>query len=59
VLNLLLPFLASIAGLDSVRYFLLPFDTEHAPWSGLLIMTIHAALAIALVNWRLRNSNKL
>jgi hypothetical protein len=58
VLNLLLPFLASIAGLDSVRYFLLPFDTKHTPWSGILIMTIHAALAIALVNWRLRNSNK-
>jgi hypothetical protein len=58
VLNLLLPFLASIAGLDSVRYFLLPFDTERAPWSGILIMTIHAVLAIALVEWRLRNSNK-
>jgi hypothetical protein len=59
VLNLLLPFLASIAGQDSVRYFLLPFDTKHAPWSGILIIAIHAAIAIALVNWRLRNSTQV
>ena len=54
VLNLLLPFLAGVAGLDTVRYVLMPFGTEHSPLSSTLIMTVHAAIAIALVNWRLR-----
>ena len=55
VLDLLLPFLANIAGLDSLRYFFLPFEAGNAPWSGALIMTIHVAIAIALINWRLRS----
>jgi hypothetical protein len=54
VLDLLLPFLAEVAGLELVRYLLLPFDTKHAPWSSILIMASHTAIAISLVNWRLQ-----
>lgn len=59
VLNILLPFLAGVAGLDIVRYFLIPLEAGHDPWSSVLIMTIHAGAAIALVNWRLRTSEQL
>ncbi|MEI7843127.1 MAG: hypothetical protein WCI39_08850 [Gallionellaceae bacterium] len=56
VLNGLLPFFAGVAGLDTLRYFFLPFEASADPWSSVLVMTIHAALALGLVNWRLRNS---
>lgn len=56
VLNLLLPFLAGVAELDAVRYFFLPFEAGHDPWSSVLVMTIHTGIAIGLVNWRLRNA---
>jgi drug/metabolite transporter superfamily protein YnfA len=59
VLNLLLPFLAGVAGLDYLRYFFLPFVAGHDPWSSVLIMTLHAAVAIGLVNWRLRTAEQL
>lgn len=59
VLNLLLPFLAGVAGLDLVRYFFLPFEGEYDPWSSVLVMTIHTGIAIWLVNWRLRKSEQL
>jgi hypothetical protein len=59
VLNLLLPFLANVAGLDTLRYFFIPFEAGHDPWSSVLIMTIHAAIAIGLVNWRLRTAEQL
>lgn len=55
VLDLLLPFLAGVANLDAVRYFFIPFEAGHAAWSSALIMTIHAAIAIGMINWRLRN----
>ena len=58
LLNLLLPFLAELAGLDAVRYFFIPLEAGHDPWSSVLIMTIHAALAIGLVNWRLRTAGQ-
>jgi hypothetical protein len=58
VLNFLLPFLAGIAGLSAVRYFFLPFEATYAPWSSVLVMAIHAAIAIGLVNWRLRNPER-
>jgi hypothetical protein len=58
VLNMLLPFLASVADLDEVRYFFLPFERGFDPWSSVLIMTIHAAIAIGLVNWRLRTAEQ-
>lgn len=58
VLNLLLPLLTGIADLKTVRFFLLPFEAGHAPWSSVLIMILHAASAIALVNWRLRNAEQ-
>jgi len=58
VLNLLLPFLAGVAGLDWLRYFFLPVDEAYNPWSGILVMAIHSAIAIALVNWRLRNAGE-
>ncbi len=59
VLNLLLPFLAGVTGLDLVRYFFLPFDGEYDPWNSPLVMTIHTGIAIWLVNWRLRKSVQL
>ncbi len=58
VLNVLLPLLASIAGLQTARYFLMPFEAGHDPWSGVLIMTIHITIAIALINWRLRSTGQ-
>ena len=58
VLNLLLPFLAGIAGLDLVRYFFLPFEGDYDPWSSVLVMTIHTGIAFGLVNWRLRHSEQ-
>jgi hypothetical protein len=59
VLNILLPFLTGVAGLDSLRYFFLPFEAGHDPWSSVLIMTLHAAIALGLVNWRLRTAEQL
>lgn len=58
VINMLLPFLAGVADLKTLRYFFLPFEAGHDPWSSVLIMTIHAAIAIGLVNWRLRNTEQ-
>jgi hypothetical protein len=58
VLNVLLPFFATVANLESLRYFLLPFGTSADPWSSVLVMTIHAALAVWLVSWRLRQSKQ-
>lgn len=58
VLNMLLPFLAGVAGLDALRYFFLPFQEANDPWSSVLVMTIHTGIAIALVNWRLRTSEQ-
>ncbi|MFZ2160677.1 MAG: hypothetical protein WAW02_00535 [Sideroxyarcus sp.] len=58
VLNILLPFLAGVAGLDALRYFFIPLEAGHDAWSSILIMTLHAAVAIGLVNWRLRNSEQ-
>jgi hypothetical protein len=58
VINLLLPFLAGVAGLDALRHFFLPFEAGRDPWNGVLIMTVHAAIAIGLVNWRLRTAEK-
>jgi hypothetical protein len=58
VLNILLPFLAGVAGLHALRYFFLPFDAAYPPWSSVLVMAIHAAIAIGLVNWRLRTAEQ-
>lgn len=58
VLNMLLPFLAGVAGLGALRYFFLPFDATYDPWSSVLVMTIHTAIAFGLVNWRLRNTEQ-
>jgi hypothetical protein len=58
VLNLLLPFLADIAGLDLVRYVFLPFEGDYDPWSSVLVMTIHTGIAFGLVNWRLRHAEQ-
>lgn len=59
VLNILLPFLAGVAGLEDLRYLFLPFDAPYDPWSSVLIMTLHTFIAIGLVNWRLRNVEQL
>lgn len=58
VLNLLLPFLANVAHLESVRYFFMPVDAAHDAWSSVLVMLVHVAIAIGLVNWRLRNTEQ-
>lgn len=58
VLDLLLPFFAGVADLDGVRYFLMPIDPKHEAWTSVFVMLIHAAIAIGLVNWRLRNAEK-
>jgi hypothetical protein len=58
VLNMLLPFLAGVARLDSVRFFFLPFEKGLDPWASVLIMSIHASIALGLVNWRLRTSEQ-
>ena len=58
LLDALLPFLARIAGLDTLRYFFLPFEGGEVPWGSALVMTVHVAIAIGLVNWRLRMSEE-
>jgi len=55
VLNILLPFFTSVAGLDVLRFFFLPFEASADPWSSVLVMTVHAAIALWLVHWRLRS----
>ena len=56
VLNMLLPFLAEVAGLDAVRYFLLPFEASYESWGSAPVMAVHTAIALGLVRWRLRNT---
>ena len=59
VLNLLLPFFFSMLGLDNIAYFFLPFDRAHGSnTSSLLVMGIHAAIALGLLNWRLNKSRQ-
>lgn len=58
VLNMLLPFLAEVAGLDALRFFFLPFDAAHDNWSSVPVMAVHAAAALWLVRWRLRNAER-
>jgi len=53
VLDLLLPFLANIAGLNAVQFFFMPFDGVNNAWGGTLILCIHVAIAMGLVYWRL------
>lgn len=53
VLNLLLPFLCKMIGLDPLANFFLPFAADLDARSSLAIMTLHAALALGLVAWRL------
>ena len=58
VLNMLLPFLAEVAGLSAVRYFFLPFEASYDSWSSVPVMAVHAAIALGLVRWRLRNNEQ-
>lgn len=58
VLNMLLPFLAEVAGLETLRYFLLPFEPMHSAWSSIAVMAVHAAIALWLVRWRLHNNEQ-
>ena len=55
VINLLLPFLAQVTGLSSLRYLLMPVDLVN-PWNGVFIMAIHVSIAFGLLWWRLRNA---
>jgi len=54
VLNMLLPFLAEVAGLDALRFFFLPFEAAYDSWSSVPVMAAHAAIALWFVRWRLR-----
>jgi hypothetical protein len=56
VLNFLLPFLANVANLESMRYFFMPVDAARNAGSSVLVMIVHVGIAISLVNWRLRTS---
>lgn len=58
VLNMLLPFLAGVAGLDVLRYFFLPFEPMRDAWSSVSVMAGHAAVALLMVRWRLRNTER-
>ncbi|OGS92998.1 MAG: hypothetical protein A2061_06975 [Gallionellales bacterium GWA2_59_43] len=58
VLNMLLPFLAEVAGLSAVRYLFLPFEATYDSWSSAPVMAVHAAIALWLVRWRLRNNEQ-
>jgi hypothetical protein len=53
IINGLLPFLAGTLNLDTLKFFLLPFDPERAVLSA-AIMAVHVAIALALVLWRWR-----
>jgi hypothetical protein len=59
LLDMLLPYLAEIAGLDAVRYLLLPYAVGNSAWSGALIMLVHTGIAIWLINRRLSNEKPL
>lgn len=56
VLDFLLPFLADVAGLESLRYLLQPFEYTNAAWSSPLIMSLHVLIAVGLVSWRLKQT---
>lgn len=56
VLDMLLPFLAEVAGLEPLRHFLLPLTSENDSWNSPLIMSLHVLLAFGLVSWRLKQS---
>jgi hypothetical protein len=58
VLNMLLPFLAEVAGLSAVRYVFLPFEATYDSWSSVPVMAVHTAIALGLVRWRLRNNEQ-
>ncbi len=58
VLNMLLPFLAEVAGLETLRYFFLPFEASYDSRSSVPVMAVHAAIALWLVRWRLRNAER-
>jgi len=60
LLDLLLPYLASVADLSELFFFFMPIPTPmtsgHAAWNSTLVMASHAATALVLVNWRLRTA---
>ncbi|MDD2721977.1 MAG: hypothetical protein PHH47_11785 [Gallionella sp.] len=58
VLDMLLPFLANVAGIEALRYFLQPLDFAVISWNSPLIMSLHALIAVGLVAWRLKQSTQ-
>lgn len=58
VIDLLLPFLSKLSGLDFVSFCLFPLSDFGAGSGSLLIMLVQAGIAVALVNWRLRHAAK-
>ncbi len=62
LLDLLLPFLASVAGLSELFFFFMPIPTpmtiSHPAWNSVLVMASQAATALVLVNWRLRTAGQ-
>ncbi|MFZ4699870.1 MAG: hypothetical protein ACOYMG_07435, partial [Candidatus Methylumidiphilus sp.] len=55
VIDMVLPFLAQVAGLSYLRHLLLPVDLVN-PWNSVFIMAIHAGIAFGLLWWRLGNA---
>jgi hypothetical protein len=55
VIDLLLPFLAQVAGLNALRYVLLPVDLVN-PLHGVVVMAAHAGVAFGLLRWRLHRA---
>lgn len=54
VIDALLPILFKAGGLDALSYLLLPVGGAHGAGTSVLVMACHAAIALALVAWRLR-----
>jgi hypothetical protein len=63
LLDLLLPSLAYVMKHYYLLFLMLPFPLFSelglpAPWTSVLVMAVHAATAMALVNWRLRTAGQ-
>ncbi len=58
VINALLPFLFDVSGLGFLSYFFMPARQYEAPMQDILVMAIHAAIALGLVAWRLNREKQ-
>ncbi|MDZ4202399.1 MAG: hypothetical protein U1C96_09675 [Gallionella sp.] len=58
VINVLLPFFANVAGLPLLGYLFLPFSDQYPAVTSIFVMACHAAIALALVIWRVRETER-